>query len=116
LARDLYPTSRKLVDLAHQFGIDAGRSTTRSSDTRALANVVLALDGARRSRARTTALVNVLDHLGIALALSEPGGIRSGARMFAGITRAFSLGRYSTCLEAYERAGRLTSRFRPSMK
>ena len=103
LARDLYPTSRKLVDLARQFGVDAGRSHRALDDTLALAKIVIALDEVKRTRARKTALVNLLDNLGIALALSDHETMNAEARMFHGITRAFALGRYSTCLDQYER-------------
>jgi len=103
LARDLYPTSRKLVDIARTFGIETGRSHRALDDTLALAKIVLALDGVKRTRARTTALVNLLDHLGIALALSDEEHLCAEARMFRDVSRGFALGRYSTCLEAYER-------------
>ncbi|HEX4679720.1 MAG TPA: UvrD-helicase domain-containing protein, partial [Gaiellaceae bacterium] len=103
LARDLYPTSRKLQDLARNFGIPTGRSHRALDDTLTLAKVVLALDEVKRSRARKTALVNALDHLGIALALSDEEHLGVEARMFRYITRAFALGRYSSCLEIYER-------------
>jgi len=103
LARDLFPTSRKLVDLARQFGIPAGRSHQALDDSRTLASVVLALDREKSCRARKTALVSVLDQLGIALALSDPQSLSPEAQMFLGICRGFSLGRYSTCLENYER-------------
>jgi superfamily I DNA/RNA helicase/inhibitor of KinA sporulation pathway (predicted exonuclease) len=103
LARDLFPTSRKLVDLARQFGIPAGRSHQALDDSRTLARVVLALDREKSCRARKTALVSVLDQLGIALALSESQSLSPEAQMFFGICRPFSLGRYSTCLENYER-------------
>jgi superfamily I DNA/RNA helicase len=103
LARDLYPTSRKLVDLARQFSIDAGRSHRALDDTLALAQIVLALDGVKRERARKTALVNLLDNLGIALALSDEAAMCEEARAFRGFTRTFALGRYTNCLDAYER-------------
>jgi superfamily I DNA/RNA helicase len=103
LARDLFPTSRKLVDLARQFGIPAGRSHQALDDSRTLARVVLELDREKRCRARKTALVSVLDQLGIALALSDQAALSPEAEMFLGICRGFSLGRYSTCLENYER-------------
>jgi hypothetical protein len=103
LARDLFPTSRKLVDLARQFGVPAGRSHQALDDSRTLASVVLALDREKSCRARKTALVSVLDQLGVALALSDPQSFSPEAQMFFGICRAFSLGRYSTCLENYER-------------
>ncbi len=103
LARDLYPTSRKLVDLARQFGIDPGRSHRALDDTLALAKVVLALDDVKRRRARKTALVNLLDLLGVALALSDDASLNTEARMLRDIARGFALGRFSSCLEAYEK-------------
>jgi superfamily I DNA/RNA helicase len=103
LARDLYPTSRKLPDLARNFGIPTGRSHRALDDTLTLAKVVLALDEVKRSRARKTALVNLLDQLGIALALSDEASLCAEARMLRYLTRAFALGRYSSCLESYER-------------
>ena len=103
LARDLYPTSRKLVNLARQFDIPTGESHRALDDTLALAKVVLALDEVKRMRARKTALVNVLDHLGIALALCDEDSLSAEATMFRNLARGFALGRYSTCLEQYER-------------
>ena len=103
LARDLYPTSRRLPDLARQFGIPTGRSHRALDDALTLANVVLRLDEVKRCRARKTALVNVLDNLGVALALSDEDTLCAEALMLRGVTRAYALGRYSTCLEAYER-------------
>jgi superfamily I DNA/RNA helicase/inhibitor of KinA sporulation pathway (predicted exonuclease) len=103
LARDLYPTSRKLVDLARQFNIPPGRSHRALDDTVALAKIVLALDDVKRQRARKTALVNVLDHLGVALALTDSTTLGEEAKKFRDFTRFYSLGRYTTCLEAYER-------------
>jgi superfamily I DNA/RNA helicase len=103
LARDLFPTSRKLVDLARRFEIASGKSHQALDDSLTLAKVVLALDHEKRTRARKTALVSVLDQLGIALALSDPDTLSPEAQMFSGVCRAFSLGRYSTCLENYER-------------
>jgi DNA helicase II / ATP-dependent DNA helicase PcrA len=103
LARDLYPTSRKLVDIARTFGIDTGRSHRALDDTMALAKIVLALDEVKRTRARSTALVNLLDQLGIALALSDDDALCAEARLFRDISRGFALGRYSNCLDAYER-------------
>jgi superfamily I DNA/RNA helicase len=91
------------VDLARNFGIPTGRSHRALDDTLTLAKIVLALDEVKRSRARKTALVNLLDQLGIALALSDEERLCAEARMFRQITRAFALGRYSTCLEMYER-------------
>jgi DNA helicase-2/ATP-dependent DNA helicase PcrA len=103
LARDLYPTSRKLVDLARQFGIPPGNSHRALDDTIALAKVFVCLDEVKVSRARKSALVNLMDHLGVALALCDENALCAEARMFRDITRPWALGRYSTCLEFYER-------------
>jgi DNA polymerase III epsilon subunit family exonuclease len=103
LARDLFPTSRKLEHLAPMFGIDTGRSHRALDDTVALAQVVLALDGVKMQRARKTALVNLLEHVGLALALCDYDSLCEEAKMFRSIARVFALGRYSTCLDAYER-------------
>ena len=103
LARDLYPTSRKLVDLARQFGIDPGRSHRALDDTIALAKVVLELDRVKRCRARKTALVNLLDQVGVALALSDDRSLCDEARRFRDFSRVYALGRYSSCLDHYER-------------
>ena len=103
LARDLFPTSKRLEHLADQFKIETGRSHRALDDTRALARVVLALDDVKLQRARKTALVTLLDQLGVALALSDEALLDDEARMFKGLTRPYALGRYTTCLDFYER-------------
>jgi DNA helicase-2/ATP-dependent DNA helicase PcrA len=103
LARDLYPTSRKLDDLARQFDIDTGRSHRAFDDARTLAEVFVKLDEAKISRARKTAMLELLDQLGLALALSDEESLPDEARLFLKFARPFTLGRYSTCLESYER-------------
>ncbi|MEP6991306.1 MAG: UvrD-helicase domain-containing protein [bacterium] len=103
LARDLSAASRKLVDLARQFGIDAGHSHRALDDTRTLANVLLALGELKVARARKTALVDLLGHLGIALALSDEATLAEEALLFRNISRPFALGAYSGALDAYER-------------
>lgn len=103
LARDLFQTSKKLEHLAPMFGIDTGQSHRALDDTKALALVVMKLEETKQARARKTALVNLLDHLGIALALSDDATLSEEARMFRAMTRTFALGRYSHCLDDYER-------------
>ncbi|MGH7665328.1 MAG: UvrD-helicase domain-containing protein [Gemmatimonadaceae bacterium] len=102
LARDLVPTSRKLTDLAAAFGIDPGRSHRALDDAMTLARVFPRLENARLVRARKTAMVNLLGHLGIALALSEEQPLSPEAELFARISRPYALGRYSGALEFYE--------------
>ncbi|MDQ3699245.1 MAG: UvrD-helicase domain-containing protein [Gemmatimonadota bacterium] len=102
LARDLSPASRKLGDLARAFGIPPERSHRALDDTLTLAKVFLALDEVKLARGRKTALLNLLDHLGVALALCDERELCLEARLFRGLARPFALGRYSTCLEWYE--------------
>jgi superfamily I DNA/RNA helicase len=103
LARDLFPTSRKLGDLARHFGIDTGQSHRALDDTRALAQVMLRLGRMKLERARKTALVDLLGHLGVALALSDDAALSDEARLFRDkLTPAFVLGRYGQALDNYE--------------
>ncbi len=101
LARELHAGSAKLVDLAHHFGIDPGSSHRALDDTLTLAKVFLALGELKVSVARKTALVNLLDHLGIALTLWT-GERDPEAELLLGFCRPYSFGRYSDCLELYD--------------
>ena len=101
LARELHTGSAKLVDLANHFGIDPGQSHRALDDTRALALVFLALGEAKVARARKTALDNLLDYLGIALALTNDASLGEEARRLKKLTRTFALGRYTNCLDVY---------------
>jgi superfamily I DNA/RNA helicase/DNA polymerase III epsilon subunit-like protein len=103
LARDLTATSHKLVNLASQFGIPPGNSHRALDDTLTLAKVLLALGDMKLIRARKTALVELLGHLGVALALCDEKALCEEALMFRGIARPFALGSYSGALEWYER-------------
>jgi len=103
LARDLVPTSRKLVDLARHFEIDPGNSHRALDDTRALALVMLKLGRLKLARSRKTALVDLLGHLGVALALADRNTLSDEARLFLDrLTPVFVLGRYSSALDSYE--------------
>jgi DNA polymerase III epsilon subunit family exonuclease len=103
LSRELIATSNKLVNLARHFGIDAGRSHSALDDTRALAKVLLALGEMKLARARKTALVDLLGHLGVALALCDESELGEEALLFRDLTRPFALGAYSGALDWYER-------------
>ena len=105
LARDLFPTSRKLVDLARRFGIPPGQSHRALDDTLTLVHVTLALGRMKLERARKTALTEQLGHLGVALALyslSGHGERNDESALFQKLTRVFALGRYSGALDWYE--------------
>ena len=101
LARELHTGSAKLVDLARAYGIDTGQSHRALDDTITLAHLFLALGEAKIVRARKTALPNLLDQLGIALALGDVESLGDEAKTLFRIARYRSLGRYSRCLESY---------------
>jgi DNA polymerase III epsilon subunit-like protein len=100
LARDLHTGSAKLGDLAARFQIEVGTAHRALDDARALARVCVALHDAKVARARKTSLVNLLDYLGIALALWPDDGCDEVV-LLRRLCRPFALGRYSDCLEFY---------------
>jgi len=102
LACDLYSTSHTLLNLARTFGIDPGRSHRALDDARTLAHVVMKLDEAKLARARKSALLQLLGHLGVALALCDERTLCPEAMLFRDFSRPFALGRYSGSLELYE--------------
>jgi superfamily I DNA/RNA helicase/DNA polymerase III epsilon subunit-like protein len=101
LARSLHTGSAKLSDLARHFGIDTGKSHRALDDTRALVGVCLALHALKESVARKTALVHLLDFLGVALAL-WPDELDEEGALLRDLCRPFAFGRFSTCLDYYE--------------
>jgi len=101
LARELHTGSAALSNLARVFGVDVGRSHRALDDTRTLARVFLALGEEKVVRARKTALDNLLDHLGISLALSDRETLCEEAERLRELSRFYSLGRYSRCLDFY---------------
>ena len=103
LARDLFRTSRKLSELARVLGIDAGTSHRALDDARTLARVFLELGSMKAQRARKTALANLLDLVGLGLALCDKSSLCGEALLFRDVCVPYALGRYSSCLEMYER-------------
>ncbi|MGQ0647000.1 MAG: UvrD-helicase domain-containing protein [Gemmatimonadaceae bacterium] len=101
LARELHAGSRSLPELAHVFGVDRGASHRALDDTRTLALVFLKLNELKLTRARKTALSNLLAQVGIGLALSDSRNDEA-TRLFD-TARLFSFSQHSDCLEAYER-------------
>jgi superfamily I DNA/RNA helicase len=101
LARDLHPGSRKLVDLAHAFGIEQPQIHRADHDARALAQVFLRLQAEKLARARKTSLAHLIDYLGLAFALSDERTRPDEAKGLLSVAYAFALGRYSDCLEHY---------------
>ena len=101
LARALVDGSVKLKYLAEKYNIPPGREHHALDDARALAAVIPRLNELRVRRARTVALVHLLDQLGLALALDQQASPSKEEALFREITRPFTLGRYSDCLDIY---------------
>lgn len=101
LARSLVDGSVKLVYLAQRFNVETGRAHHALDDALMLAGVVPSLNELRVRRARTVALVHLLDQLGLALALDQTVPPTNEETLFREITRPYTLGRYSDCLDIY---------------
>ncbi|HEV8303376.1 MAG TPA: UvrD-helicase domain-containing protein [Gemmatimonadales bacterium] len=101
LARSLSRDSAKLEDLALRFGIDPGRAHHALDDAVTLARVFRELERQRAVRARKSVLVNLLDYLGLALAVEQRKPPSDEAAMLFALARFYTLGRYSDALEFY---------------
>ena len=101
LARAVVDGSVKLKYLAERYNIAPGREHHALDDAVVLAAVVPKLNELRMRRARTVALVHLLDQLGLALALDQQSSPSKEEALFREITRPFTLGRYSDCLDIY---------------
>src|SRR3989442_1538446 len=102
LVRSLSQDSPKQEDIARRFGIDCGRAHHALDDAVTLARVYRELERRRGIRARKAVLVNLLDYLGLALAL-EPRAQAGGERetLFK-LAKFYTLSRYSDALAFYE--------------
>ena len=101
LARSLVDGSVKLSFLAQRYNVEVGRAHHALDDALMLAAVVPKLSELRLRRARTIALVHLLDQLGLALALDQQSSTSKEDALFRDITRPYTLGRYSDCLDIY---------------
>src|SRR3989454_630125 len=103
LVRSLSRDSAKLEDLALRFGIDAGRAHHALDDAVTLARVYRELERQRGIRARKAVRVNLLDYLGLAMALEGDEGRGTGeGQMLFKLAKFYTLGRYSDALAFYE--------------
>jgi superfamily I DNA/RNA helicase len=102
LAYEITPASHRLEDLARQYGIDTGRSHSALDDARTLALVFAKLNSQKVTRSRKSAMLQLLDHLGVALALSQPLPDTTDAKVLFEIARPFALGIFGDALEYYE--------------
>ncbi len=101
LARALYRLGARLEDLAHRFGIEMGRAHHALDDAVTLAHVFGELGRQKVVRARKAALVDVLDYLGLGLALDHEADLSEEGKMLQQAGAVYALGRYSECLEFY---------------
>jgi superfamily I DNA/RNA helicase/DNA polymerase III epsilon subunit-like protein len=101
LARELHHGSARLGDLAEAFGIPLPRAHHALDDSLALAAVARKLEGLKLVRARKTALANLVDWLGLALALGDTATLTDEAGMLHRAARVWAMGRYSDCLKEY---------------
>jgi DNA polymerase III epsilon subunit family exonuclease len=100
LARSLSQDSAKQEDIARRLGIDCGRAHHALDDAVTLAGVYRALERQRAVRARKAVLLNVLDYLGLALAVEDRKPSDEAAKLFE-LARFRTLGRHSDALEFY---------------
>ncbi len=101
LARSLFRESARLGDLAERFGVTIERAHHALDDAVALAHVFRGLSERKRLRARKAALVNLLDHLGLGLALEPKRKLATEDRLLLELAVPYALGRFSDCLEFY---------------
>jgi DNA polymerase III epsilon subunit family exonuclease len=102
LARALFPESARLEHLADRFGVDKGRPHHAEDDALTLARVLRHLVAHKLVRARKAALVNLLDQVGLGLALADDPAPTDERRLLRQLARTYALGRYSDCLEFYD--------------
>ncbi len=116
LVRSLSQDSGKLEDVARRCGIDCGRAHHALDDACTLALVYRELEKQRVVRARKAVLNNVLDYLGLAMALEKRGmGTGEWDTLF-NIARFRTLGPYSDALEFYAMERERTGATAPSVE
>jgi ATP-dependent DNA helicase UvrD/PcrA len=101
LARSLWHDSAKLETLAARFGIDVGHAHHALDDARTLARVVGKLGAQQIKRARIATLTNLLDWVGLGVALEGVPPETVNAHVPLESAASYALGRYSECLEIY---------------
>jgi superfamily I DNA/RNA helicase len=103
LAHELHAGGASLEDLARLYGVAVqGEAHRAPADCLTLVGVFLGLGDAKVARARKTALINLFDHLGVALALTDEETLCPEAKLLRRLSRSYALGRYSDCLEFYK--------------
>ncbi|HUL70179.1 MAG TPA: UvrD-helicase domain-containing protein [Gemmatimonadales bacterium] len=102
-ARELVPgVKAKLEFLAEAFGVEHGRKHHAVDDAIALVGVARELATRYLVRTRKSLLVQHLDYLGLALALTEDRARGKEGGLLFELSRPYTLGRFSECLDYYE--------------
>jgi DNA polymerase III epsilon subunit-like protein len=101
LAKALFAESARLGDLAHRFGVPTGHAHHAADDAVTLARVLAHLSAYKLARSRKSALVNLLDLVGLALALGDDPDPTPERRLLRELARPYVLGRYGDALEFY---------------
>lgn len=101
LVRSLSSESGSQESIAARFGIDVGRAHHALDDAVTLAKVYRELEKQRVLRARKAVLSNLLDYVGLGLAL-ENAKRNAEQQMLFERAKFYTLGRYSDALEFYE--------------
>jgi DNA polymerase III epsilon subunit family exonuclease len=101
LARALVAGRAGLEALAERFAVPLARAHHALDDADALAGVFVALTRLQLARTRKTALVHLLDFVGLTLALSAGPG-SDEAELLRELSRTYALGPYSDCLGFYD--------------
>ena len=101
LAKALFAESARLGDLAHRFGVPTGRAHHAADDAVTLAQVLGHLSAYKLTRSRKSALVNLLDLVGLALATGDDPDPTAERRLLRELSRPYVLGRYGDALEFY---------------
>jgi DNA polymerase III epsilon subunit family exonuclease len=102
LARSLSNQSAKLGDLAVRFGVPPGRSHHALDDAIALAQVYGHLNRAKLVQARKAALSDLLDCLGLGLALTDDPAPDADHKALLDIARYYTLGRFGESLVGFQ--------------
>lgn len=115
LVRSLSRESGSQENIAARFGIDVGRAHHALDDAVTLAKVYRELEKQRVVRARKAVLSNLLDYLGLGLAL-EQGKRGPEQQMLLERAKYHTLGRYSDALEFYETEREVTKADAPPVE
>jgi hypothetical protein len=100
-AEELRTGSLSLANLSRAYGIRQAKPHDALDDTRVLAEVCLALGEEKVVRSRKTCLDNLLDYLGVSLALCDSETLCTEAERLRQMSRFYSLSRFTPCLDFY---------------